>query len=46
MKLAGKTAVVTGSRRGIGKAIALALAGEGASVTIADVNLEECHAVA
>lgn len=46
MKLAGKTAVVTGSRRGIGKAIALALAGEGASVTIADVNLEECQAVA
>ena len=46
MKLAGKTAVVTGSRRGIGKAIALALAGEGASVTIADINLEECQAVA
>lgn len=32
--LAGKTAVVTGSSRGIGKGIAVALAGEGARVVI------------
>jgi 3-oxoacyl-[acyl-carrier protein] reductase len=46
MKLSGKTAIVTGSRRGIGKAIALALAREGANVTVSDVNLEDCQAVA
>ncbi|HHX50674.1 MAG TPA: 3-oxoacyl-[acyl-carrier-protein] reductase [Clostridia bacterium] len=34
MLLEGKTAIVTGSSRGIGKAIALALAGEGARVVI------------
>jgi len=33
-KLAGKVAVVTGSSRGIGRGIALALAGEGASLVI------------
>jgi 3-oxoacyl-[acyl-carrier protein] reductase len=38
MKLADKTAIVTGSRRGIGKAIALALSREGANVTICDIN--------
>src|SRR5690349_6542362 len=32
--LAGKRAIVTGSSKGIGKAIAAALAGEGARVTI------------
>jgi NAD(P)-dependent dehydrogenase (short-subunit alcohol dehydrogenase family) len=32
--LAGKTAIVTGSSRGIGRAIALKLAGEGASVVL------------
>jgi len=46
MKLANKSAIVTGSRRGIGKAIALALAKEGAAVVICDVNLEECQVVA
>ncbi len=33
--LTGKTAIVTGSSRGIGKAIALALADHGANVVIA-----------
>lgn len=34
MKLTGKTAVVTGSSRGIGRAIALALAAQGAGVVV------------
>ena len=46
MKLLNKTAIVTGSRRGIGKAIALALAKEGANVVITDVNQEDCQKVA
>lgn len=37
MELNGKVAVVTGSARGIGKAIALRLAGEGARIVIADI---------
>lgn len=36
--LAGKIAVVTGASSGIGRAIALAFAGEGASVVIADLT--------
>ena len=37
-KLQGKSALVTGSRRGIGRAIALELAREGADVAINDVD--------
>lgn len=36
--LQGKVAIVTGAARGIGRAIALRLAGEGADVVVADVN--------
>ncbi|MBX2838914.1 MAG: L-iditol 2-dehydrogenase [Gammaproteobacteria bacterium] len=39
-RLTGKTALITGSARGIGKAFALAYVREGAQVCIADVNLE------
>ena len=36
--LAGKTAVVTGASSGIGRAIAVSFASEGASVVIADID--------
>jgi 3-oxoacyl-[acyl-carrier protein] reductase len=39
-ELEGRLAIVTGGARGIGKAICLTLAREGASVVIADINLE------
>lgn len=41
MKLAGKVAIVTGAREGIGKAIAVALAKEGADVVVASRNIDE-----
>ncbi|MBQ5724562.1 MAG: SDR family NAD(P)-dependent oxidoreductase, partial [Clostridia bacterium] len=36
--LEGKTAVVTGAARGIGRGIALALAAEGASIAMLDLH--------
>ncbi len=39
MVLKGKSAIVTGAARGIGAAIAKQLAGEGARVALADINL-------
>lgn len=45
MRLARQVAIITGAARGIGKAIALALVKEGASVVLSDVN-EEVYQVA
>ncbi len=41
MEFKGQVALVTGSARGIGKAIAEGLAAKGADIIVADVNLEE-----
>lgn len=45
MSLDNKTALVTGSRRGIGKAIALKLSRMGASVAVTDLSKEDCEEV-
>ncbi len=39
-RMSGKVAFVTGAAQGFGKGIAVALAGEGAHVTLADLNAE------
>jgi NAD(P)-dependent dehydrogenase (short-subunit alcohol dehydrogenase family) len=44
--LDGKVAIVTGSSRGIGRAIAMRLAEQGAKVVISSRNFEPCQAVA
>jgi NAD(P)-dependent dehydrogenase (short-subunit alcohol dehydrogenase family) len=46
LELTGKRAVVTGGSRGIGKAIALALASEGADVAVVARNAEALRATA
>lgn len=46
MKLDGKRAIVTGAAAGIGRAIALALADEGAAVAIADIQDTKAESVA
>ncbi|MCZ7569820.1 MAG: glucose 1-dehydrogenase [Ardenticatenaceae bacterium] len=46
MKLTDKIAIVTGAGAGNGRAIALGLAGEGADLVLADVNLDAANNVA
>ncbi len=46
MRLAGKVALVTGGGAGIGRAIVLAMAREGADALVLDVRLENAEAVA
>ena len=46
MDLQDKVAVVTGAGRGIGKAIALRYAADGAAVAVDDINMETAEAVA
>ena len=46
MKLEGKVAIVTGAGRGIGRIVALTLAGEGADIAVADFVPETAQAVA
>jgi len=45
-RLTGKVAIVTGSGQGIGKAVALRLAGEGADIVIADISLQSAKKTA
>lgn len=45
MDLKGKVAIITGARRGMGKADALLLSKAGAKVVLADISQEECQLV-
>ena len=45
MRLNNRIAIITGARRGIGRAIALAMAKEGAGIVVTDVDLEDCRKV-
>ncbi|MBR0599203.1 SDR family oxidoreductase [Sinanaerobacter chloroacetimidivorans] len=45
MKLQNKTAVVTGAGSGVGKAIAVLFAREGANVVVSDINIEGAEEV-
>lgn len=46
MKLSGKVALVTGAAQGIGRAIALLLARNGADIVVSDINLEKAEETA
>jgi NAD(P)-dependent dehydrogenase (short-subunit alcohol dehydrogenase family) len=46
IKLTGKTAVITGASKGLGKAMALALGGAGAKLALVSRNKEQLQAVA
>ncbi len=45
-RLEGRRALVTGGGQGLGEALCLRLAAEGAKVTVADINIETARAVA
>ena len=46
MRLVGKVALVTGAGDGIGRAIALSLAREGASVAASDIDVDKARETA
>ena len=46
MRLAGRTALITGSARGIGRAMAAAYIAEGARVAIADIDIDRAQTTA